>query len=150
MVVNTEGFLKYSQIFEGNTADCNTVQKIIDELSARTSSTEKHPIVVLDAGIATEDNLALLKKNGFDYMCVSRSGMKNYSIDIAQKLIVIKDNKEQPVTLLKAVMPNSTDNWLQVHSEAIAMKESGMNSRFSQAFEQGLTQIKESIGKKEA
>jgi hypothetical protein len=75
VVVNTEGFLKYSQIFEGNTADCNTVQKIIDELSARTSSTENHPIVVLDAGIATEDNLALLKENGFDYMCVSRSGM---------------------------------------------------------------------------
>jgi len=148
VVVNTEGFLKYSQIFEGNTADCNTVQNIIDELSARTSSTEKHPIVVLDAGISTEDNLALLKKNGFDYMCVSRSGMKNYSIDIAQKPIVIKDKKEQPVTLLKAVMPDSTDNWLQVHSEAKAMKEAGMNSRFSQAFEQGLTQIKESNGKK--
>lgn len=148
VVVNTEGFLKYSQIFEGNTADCNTVQNIIDELSVRTSSTEKHPIVVLDAGIATEDNLALLKKNGFDYMCVSRSGMKNYSIDIAQKPIVIKDKKDQPVTLLKALMPNSTDNWLQVHSEAKAMKESGMNSRFSQAFEQGLTQIKESNGKK--
>lgn len=148
VVVNTEGFLKYSQIFEGNTADCNTVQNIIEELSARTSSTEKHPIVVLDAGIATEDNLALLKNNGFDYMCVSRSGMKNYSIDITQKAIVIKDKKDQPVTLLKAVMPNSTDNWLQVHSEAKAMKESGMNSRFSQAFEQGLTQIKESNGKK--
>ena len=148
VVVNTEGFLKYSQIFDGNTADCNTVQNIIEELSARTSSTEKHPIVVLDAGIATEDNLALLKNNGFDYMCVSRSGMKNYSIDITQKTIVIKDKKDQPVTLLKAVMPNSTDNWLQVHSEAKAMKESGMNSRFSQAFEQGLTQIKESNGKK--
>jgi len=43
VVVNTEGFLKYSQIFEGNTADCNTVQNIIDELSARTSSTKKTP-----------------------------------------------------------------------------------------------------------
>ena len=148
VVVNAEGFLKYSQIFEGNTADCNTVQSIIEELSARTSSTENRPIVVLDAGIATEENLALLKKNGFDYMCVSRSGMKNYNIDIAQKPIVIKDKKEQPITLLKVEMPNSTDNWLQVHSEAKTLKETGMNSRFSQAFEQGLTQIKQSNGKK--
>ena len=62
VVVNAEGFLKYSQIFEGGTSDCTTLEQIITELSARTSSTECHPIVVLDAGIATEDNLKLLKK----------------------------------------------------------------------------------------
>ncbi len=62
VVINTEGFLKYSQIFEGNISDSKTLEKIITELSARTSSTERHPIVVLDAGIATEDNLKLLKK----------------------------------------------------------------------------------------
>jgi transposase len=73
VVVNTEGFLKYSQIFEGNLADSKTLEQIICELSSRTSSTDRHPIVVLDAGIATEDNLKLLKQNNFDYMCVSRS-----------------------------------------------------------------------------
>ncbi len=70
VVVNTEGFLKYSQIFEGNIADSKTLAQIIAELSARTSSTERRPVVVLDAGIATEDNLKLLKKNKFEYMCV--------------------------------------------------------------------------------
>jgi len=78
VVVNTEGFLKYSQIFEGNIADSKTLAQII-ALSARTSSTERRPVVVLDAGIATEDNLKLLKKNKFEYMCVSRSGMNKYT-----------------------------------------------------------------------
>ncbi len=49
VVVNSEGFLKYSQIFEGNIADNKTLEQIITELSARTSATERHPIVVLDA-----------------------------------------------------------------------------------------------------
>ncbi len=148
VVINTEGFLKYSQIFEGNISDSKTLEKIIAELSARTSSTERHPIVVLDAGIATEDNLKLLKKNKFDYMCVSRSGMSKYSVDTDSSPIKILDKKEQPITLQKVTVENSSDTWLRVHSMGKALKEAGMNSRFSQRFEQGLSQIKESLGKK--
>jgi Transposase DDE domain len=148
VVVNTEGFLKYSQIFEGNLADSKTLEQIICELSSRTSSTERHPIVVLDAGIATEDNLKLLKQHHFDYLCVSRSNMKKYSVDTASKPVKIFDKKEQALTLQKIKVEGNTDSWIRVHSEAKALKESGMNSRFSQRFEQGLWQIKESIGKK--
>lgn len=148
VVVNTEGFLKYSQIFEGNIADCSTLEKIIDELSVRTSSAERQPTVVLDAGIATEDNLELLKEKKFNYMCVSRSGMKQYIVDTTSQPIKICDKKGQPLVLQKVTVEGSTDNWLRVHSEAKALKESGMNSRFSQRFEEGLLQIKESITKK--
>jgi len=28
---------------------------------------------VIDAGIATEDNLEMIRNKGYDYMCVSRS-----------------------------------------------------------------------------
>ncbi len=148
VVVNSEGFLKYSQIFEGNIADSKTLEKIIAELSARTSSTERRPVVVLDAGIATEDNLKLLKKNNFDYMCVSRSGMNKYTVDTESKPVKIVDKKQQPLILQKVKVEGSTDTWLRVHSAAKALKESGMNSRFSERFEQGLTQIKEGLGKK--
>ena len=148
VVVNTEGFLKYSQIFDGNITDCGTLEKIIDELSLRTSSTSRHPTVVLDAGIATEENLKLLKEKKFGYMCVSRSGMNKYSVDTNSQPIKICDKKGQPLVLQKVIVAGSTDNWLRVHSAAKALKESGMNSRFSQRFEEGLLQIKESITKK--
>ncbi|MEO5894051.1 MAG: hypothetical protein ABIQ31_27590, partial [Ferruginibacter sp.] len=46
------------------------------------------------------------------------------------------------------IVEGNTDTWLRVHSQAKAIKESGMNSRFSQRFEQGLLQIKESLNKK--
>lgn len=148
VVVNTEGFLKYSQVFEGNMADSKTLSEIIAELSARTSSIERKPTVVLDAGIATGDNLKLLKKNGFKYMCVSRSNMNKYTVDTASNAITITDKKQQPLTLQKVNVEGSEDTWLRVHSKAKALKESGMNSRFTERFEQGLTQIKESLGKK--
>ena len=148
VVINTEGFLKYSQVFEGNMTDSKTLDKIIAELSARTSSIERKPTVVLDAGIATKDNLGLLKKNHFKYMCVSRSGMSKYTVDTSSQPITITDKRKQPITLQKVNVEGSEDTWLRVHSKAKGVKESGMNSRFCERFEQGLTQIKESLDKK--
>ena len=138
VVVNTEGFLKYSQIFEGNIADSKTLEQIITELSARTSSTDRQPVVVLDAGIATEDNLKLLKDDKFDYMCVSRSAMNKYTLDTQSKSVKIGDKKQQELTLQKVMVGGSTDTWLRVYSPAKAVKESAMNSRFQSASKKSL------------
>ena len=69
-------------------------------------------------------------------------------IQPANPLIKIFDKKEQALTLQKIKVEGNNDSWLRVQSHAKALKESGMNSRFSQRFEQGLCQIKESLAKK--
>ena len=38
---------------------------------------QKRAVVVIDAGIATEDNLAIIQQKGNEYVCVSRSKIKN-------------------------------------------------------------------------
>ena len=63
-------------------ADCKTLQTMIDALSAKTSFTGRKPIIIIDAGIATEENLIMLRMKGYDYICVSRSSMKEYYADI--------------------------------------------------------------------
>ncbi len=77
VVINREGFLKYSNIYQGNMADCKTLEGIINALSRQTSFSGRKPIVVIDAGIATDDNLLMLKNKGYDYMCVSRILVKS-------------------------------------------------------------------------
>ncbi len=148
VVVNAEGFLKYSQIFEGNMSDSASLKKIITQLSACTAAKEPKPTVVLDAGIATDDNIKLLKENKYNYISVSRSGIKKYTIDTGSNPVQVFDKKEQPITLQKLKMEGCTDNYICVHSLAKEVKETGMNSRFSQRFEEGLTQIKKAICKK--
>jgi hypothetical protein len=62
LVVNIYGFIKYSCIHEGNMADCRNLSLMIDKLSHRTNA--RHPVVVMDAGIATEANLAMIRLKG--------------------------------------------------------------------------------------
>jgi hypothetical protein len=46
------------------------------------------------------------------------------------------------------VIDECTDRYLQVHSNAKQAKEESMKEQFAQRFDQGLQQIRESIGKK--
>jgi transposase len=145
VVVNREGFLKYSNIFEGNMTDCKTLEDIVNALSAQTSHTNRKPVVVMDAGIATDDNLKMLKSKGYDYLCVSRSSLKEYHADISATPVQICDKREQPIELLKVKTNGGTDQYLWVRSQAKAMKENSMNGLLSQRFEEGIQNIQEGI-----
>lgn len=148
VVINREGFLKYSNIYQGNMADCKTLEGIINALSRQTSFSGRKPIVVIDAGIATDDNLLMLKNKGYDYMCVSRSSLKAYYADTTATPVQITDKRKQPIELLKVRADGDSDQYLWVKSQAKKMKEDSMNGLLSQRFEQGIQGIQEGISKK--
>jgi len=148
VVINREGFLKYSNIYQGNMTDCKTLEGIINALSSQTSLSARKPIVVIDAGIATDDNLSMLKAKGYDYMCVSRSSLKAYYADITATPVQITDKRKQPIELLKVRANGESDQYLWVKSQAKKMKEDSMNGLLSQRFEQGIQNIREGISKK--
>jgi hypothetical protein len=148
VIINTEGFLKYSDIFEGNTSDCSTLKAVITALNQRAGYTNQKPIIVMDAGIATEENIQFLKDEKYDYLCVSRSSLKDYKADTDSRPVQIYDKKKQPIELLNVRVENNTDNFLWVKSEAKALKENSMNDQFSERFEEGLRVIQKGIASK--
>jgi len=148
VVVNREGFLKYSNIFEGNMTDSTSLLHIVDKLRLQTTNNKSKAIVVMDAGIATDDNCVLLKEKGYDYVCVSRSHLKEYKVDVNEKTITITDKQDQPIELTKVIVQKSTDYYLRVKSHAKELKENNMNGRFAQRFETGLQQIAAALEKK--
>lgn len=149
VIVNTEGFLKYSDIFEGNTTDCDTLKTVIDKLGQQAGYNNKKPVVVMDAGIATDDNILYLRQQGYPYLCVSRSNLKNYMADTESHPVRVLDKKRgRPIDLLKVKTENSGDNYLWVHSHTKAEKENAMHNQFASRFEQGLQGVQNSIHKK--
>ena len=148
VVVNREGFLKHSRIHQGNMADCRTLEGVIDALSVQTSLSGRKPIVVIDAGIATDGNLSMLRRKGYDYMCVSRSSLKEYHADATATPVRITDKRDQPIELLRVRADGEGDQYLWVRSQAKRMKEDSMNGLLSQRFEEGMGSIQEGISRK--
>jgi hypothetical protein len=146
-VVNTQGFIKYSQIFEGNKSDSKSLLDIITELSSRTSATGRKPVVVMDAGVATEDNIKLLRSMNFDYMCVSRSTLKKYTCTSESEALIF-DKKGQRITLRKVDVEGDSDTYLQVHSWAKELKEESIFKKLEERFIQDIVHIQTGLQKK--
>jgi hypothetical protein len=148
LVINPEGFIKYSTVFQGNKADCKTLPEVIEKLRTATSASVKKALVVIDAGIATKDNLTLIREMGYDYLCVTRSTLKDYTVNSANGGSMVYDKKNQPIELCQVQSKNNTDYYLRVKSHGKARKERSMNSRFQDRFEEGLQKINNSLSKK--
>jgi len=117
-------------------------------LRRATSSESKKAVIVMDAGIATEENLKMVKEKGFDYLCVTRSKLKKFELDKAETIKTVYDKKEQPISLIKVKVENESDYFLKIKSESKAIKEASMHGQFKQRFEEGLEIIKAGLSKK--
>ena len=148
LVVNVEGFLKYSNIYEGNTADNTTLPFIVKQLRKRTSQLAQKATVVIDAGIATDDNLALLEQKGYSYVCVSRSNLKEYEAVAGSSPQIIGTRNKQELTVQRVKSDKTTDYFLKVKSPGKTLKETSMKEQFGSRFEMELTKLKEGLNKK--
>ena len=148
LVVNPQGFIKYSAILQGNISDPATLESMIENLRLKTSSSAKKALIVMDAGIATEDNLKMVKDKGYDYLCVTRSSLKNYKVQADAAIVTVTDNKKQKIELCPVKSDNNTDYYLKVESHTKKLKECSMNDQFRARFEDGLQIIADSLTKK--
>jgi transposase len=146
LVVNIYGFIKYSSIHEGNMSDCKNLSLMIDKLSRCTNA--KSPVVVIDAGIATEENLEMIRAKGYHYLCVSRTKLKDYQA-ISGRLTVLLETKSKRNVRLKAVSNNkNTDYYLEVFSKDKYETANSMRSQFEHRFEMELQKIAQSVERK--
>ena len=146
LVVNIYGFIKYSSIHEGNMADCKNLSLMIDKLSRCTNA--QNPVVVMDAGIATEENLKMIRSKGYQYLCVSRTKLKDYQA-ISGKLTVLLETKSKRNVRLKAVRSNkNTDYYLEVASEDKFETANSMRIQFEQRFELELQKIAQALSRR--
>lgn len=146
MVVNVEGFIKYTAMYEGNIADCATLESMIEKLATHTCSHK--PIIVLDAGIATEDNLILIKAKGYHYVCVSRTKIKDYTSVAGKGKVLLQTKNKQEIQLKAVATEKHTDYFLEVTSAAKAKKEEGMKHSFEQRIEEELQKVSNAIQRK--
>lgn len=146
LVVNIYGFIKYSCIHEGNMTDSATLSAMIDKLSRCTNAT--HPVVVIDAGIATEENLKMIRAKGYHYLCVSRSKLKDYQA-VKGRLTVLLETKSKRQVRLKAVTsPGHTDYYLEVASQDKYDTADSMRRQFEERFEMELEKISQALQRK--
>jgi len=137
LVLDGSGFPKKSRIYAGNVSEGKTLEAMISDLET------KDAIVVMDAGIATEENLNWLATNDYKYLVVSRK--RQQDIPNVEGVVVKKDPKAKVTTFL---LKHDQESELYCHSEAMEHKSNELSSKYVERFKDGLLKLSKGLNKK--
>jgi len=139
MVLDSSGFVRRSKMFAGNVAEGSTLQDMLKGLDA-----PKGALVIMDAGIATEANLAWLREQGYRYLAVSRERSRQFDPDQATEVLT---QSQETVQLQRTLSKDGAEVRLYCHSAGRRTKETAISARFVRQFEEGLTKLAEGLAK---
>ena len=147
-VVNTDGLLVRTMIYEGNRQDVTTVKEVVGSLDAATSP-DARKIVVMDAGFYSAANARWLVENHFDYITVLPSGYAKFTPD-SDRVVRHEDCRHQEIRLQmgKVEIEGEEHRALLVDSDAKALKEQSMHDQACKRYEEELEAIRSGIAKK--
>lgn len=137
IVLDGSGFVRSSQTFAGNVAEAGTLETMLKGLDAPLGA-----LVVMDAGIATEDNITWLREHGYRYLVVSRERHRQF--DLAQS-IGLTTASGDTVQCQKVLSEDEQEVRLYCHSPGREQKEQAMTQRFSTRFETALNKLAEGL-----
>jgi transposase len=80
LVVYRDGFPKAHEVFDGNRTDRTTVAEMLDALESRVGRTPGATVVV-DRGMAFDDNLQQITARGYHYLVASRQGERSAHLE---------------------------------------------------------------------
>jgi len=126
------GFVRSSRFYKGNVSEPGTFIDLINDLAEQLSGASKNPLIVMDAGISTEENLTLLRSDQYkyDYVCVSRSKPKNYK-KLTDNATTISDNTGHKIELSRIEVEGKEDCFLHIKSDQKKIKETSMDQKLS-------------------
>ncbi len=149
LVLDVQGFPKKSRIYEGNVSEPKTLEAMIKGLSIEDCGKDRllKPTIVLDAGIATEDNIKWLRDRGYRYIVVSRKKKKAIPPDVTM-VAVKQDDRTQTVLVEAGLIKNQDTDELELYCHSVdkEKKEDGIKNKFQERFESELMKARNGIG----
>ena len=148
LVLDVQGFPKKSRIYEGNISEPKTLEAMIRALASEDINDNClfKPTIVLDAGIATEDNINWLRGQSYQYIVVSRKKKKAIPADVA--MVAVKVDEKHDTVLVKAGLvenPQTDELELYCHSLDKEKKEEGIKNKFQERFEAELLKARQGL-----
>ena len=153
LIVDSSGFPVASEVFPGNIGEPKTLGEILDKMGYFEGSLPGMlPTLVMDRGIATKDNVKLLKEKNLPYILITRGPrnaayleeFENHESDPEFKKIV-RNNKE--IKIKKVYNADSDTVEILCISEGKKAKESAIRRRWTERASEDIAGLQTSISK---
>ena len=148
LVLDGDGFPLSSQVFPGNASEPGTLELMLDGLLEKNplSQTAK-PVIIMDAGIASQDNIDWLTEQNYHYLVVSREQSVKNPKD-QDNAVMVRDTEHSKVCVYSETDAETNETRLYCHSEQKAKKEQSIRNRFHVRMEEALNKLDAGLNKK--
>jgi transposase len=147
LVLDGDGFPLGSQVFPGNASEPATLKTLLEGLQGKNPLATPKPVIILDAGIASADNIAWLVKHAYRYIVVSRERQVKDPRE-QDSAPLIRDTGRSQVRVYRDLDADSGETRLYCYSEQKAKKEYAIRNRFHERLEAALTQLQAGLSQK--
>lgn len=148
MAFDARGLALAHEVFEGNIAETKTLEHMLDRL-ALPGDQASEPVVILDAGFASKENIALLKERGLAYVInITRGSRARYAEAFASGGFETVPGRDRlpPVEVKTIPDPDDPDGSLVLcRSAQRREKESAMLSKAEERFLADIAALRERI-----
>ena len=138
LVLDASGFVRRSEVLAGNVAESGTLAGMLQALQAPTEA-----VVVLDKGIATAENVAWLREQGWRYVVASRERQREFD---AQEALAVETASGSGVRIHKREGEDG-ETRLYCESERRKQKEQAIVERAGQRLERELGTLHTGLSK---
>jgi len=147
MAFDERGLALAHDVFEGNIAESRTLAHMLDRLAL--PGEDMKPVVILDAGFASQANIDLLKERGLGYLInITRGSRTRHAKDFAAggfTLVPGRDEKD-PVEVKTLADPDQPGGFLILCRSALRReKETAMLSRAEARLLANIAALRKSI-----
>lgn len=142
LVLNKQGFVKRSEFLEGNVIETKAFAEAITKLH-QSKNTLIKPIVVIDAGMASQANIDWLKQNGYHYITVFRR--KRKELPKGGEWIEVKTHANNTVRTYAVTCPELGERHLYCHSTARERREQSIKTKIQTCLENELKKLDEGL-----
>ena len=147
LVLDDKGFPLSSQVFPGNASEPATLSLMLDGLHGKNPLPGEKPVIIMDAGIASAENIAWLTGRGYLYRVVSRERYVQDPRD-QDNAVLVRETGQNKVTVYRALEAETGETRLYCHSEQKAKKEQAIRNRLPVRLEEALDKLNASLDKK--
>ena len=149
LVVDTQGFAVMSQIYKGNQSEPATLEDILNRLEADMLPILScvKPMMIMDRGIATQDNMALLVERGYPYTVIERRSEQGDFLSDFEDLTTFEQvGRDEEAVYLKKTQTD-TGSRVLCCSYKRRQKERSMDQKKERHFLQTLASIQRQVKK---
>ena len=151
LLVDSQGFPIFSHIYKGNQSEPETLEDILDRLleDEETSLLTSRSTLVMDRGIATKDNISLIKKRAYPYIIIERrDAEKDYvsEFETARETFDKIENSKGDTVYVKKIDIENGSRVLCL-SEKREQKENAIDTLKESRFVEDILKLQRSIQK---